>query len=465
MAKIIALGAYFYQALIAFGLLIVVAHWLAPVDYAAYSLFISLSQFGAIAAFEWVRFSCMRFYPGQTAEIEAAERRTIVAEAAACALFCLVAAAASLAFGVSPLVALVGGLVAVAQGGSDLHLTMLRFRQDFRAFSVLQGSRATILAAGTLIGALVSPTFLSTVTGLLGGYALYALLATLLSRRSGPRPSASLDMARVRKHLVYGSVSAGAASASMFAPLALKAIFTSVLGPGGAAGALLALDLLQRPFVLIVSALQAIQYPEIVAAHDKGGDTLALRRELGQYYALLTSFALMMAAGIFAVLVPATWLVISPDLQAGFLATAPFVIILSLARVLTQIMLPTPLHLKQRLTAIFALAAIDCALLNLFALASAFLLAPSAATLMAGGALGAIFASLIGLRLMATLPFDFTWSPVLLAAAGLGVTIVAFVLSYRSATVATAAGIVIGGVCCLLALNRLRLGMRASTAA
>jgi hypothetical protein len=272
-------------------------------------------------------------------------------------------------------------------------------------------------------------------------------------------------MARVRKHLVYGSVSAGAASASMFAPLALKAIFTSVLGPGGAAGALLALDLLQRPFVLIVSALQAIQYPEIVAAHDKGGDTLALRRELGQYYALLTSFALMMAAGIFAVLVPATWLVISPDLQAGFLATAPFVIILSLARVLTQIMLPTPLHLKQRLTAIFALAAIDCALLNLFALASAFLLAPSAATLMAGGALGAIFASLIGLRLMATLPFDFTWSPVLLAAAGLGVTIVAFVLSYRSATVATAAGIVIGGVCCLLALNRLRLGMRASTAA
>lgn len=464
MAKIIALGAYFYQALIAFGLLIIIAHWLAPADYAAYSLFISLSQFGAIAAFEWVRFSCMRFYPGPSAESEAAERRTIAAEAAACALACLVAAAVSLAFGVSPLVALVGGLVAVAQGGSDLHLTMLRFRQDFRAFSVLQGSRATILAMGTLFGAIVSPTFLSTVTGLLGGYALYALLAALLSRRAGPRPSASLDMARVRKHLVYGSVSAGAASASMFAPLALKAIFTSALGPGGAAGALLALDLLQRPFVLIVSALQAIQYPEIVAAHDKGGETPVLRRQLGQYYALLTSFALMMAAGIFAVLVPATWLVISPNLQTGFLATAPFVIILSLARVLTQIMLPTPLHLKQRLTAIFALAAIDCALLNLVALTAGFLLAPTDAIMMAGGALGAIFASLIGLRLMATLAFDFTWPPVLFAAAGLSVTILAFALSYQSAYVATAAGIVIGGACCLLSLNRLRLGMRASNA-
>ncbi len=464
MAKIIALGAYFYQALIAFGLLIIVAHWLAPVDYAAYSLFISLSQFGAIAAFEWVRFSCMRFYPGQTAESEAAERRTIVAEAAACALFCLVAAAISTAFGVTPLVALVGGLVAVAQGGSDLHLTMLRFRQDFRAFSVLQGSRATILAAGTLLGALTSPTFLSTVTGLLGGYAVYALLAALLSRRPGPRPATPLDMARVKKHLVYGSVSAGAATASMFAPLALKAIFTSALGPSGAAGALLALDLLQRPFVLIVSALQAIQYPEIVAAHDKAADTPALRRQLGQYYALLTSFALMMAAGIFAVLQPATWLVISPDLQAGFLATAPYVIILSLARVLTQIMLPTPLHLKQRLTAIFTLAAIDCALLNLGALAGGFLVARTDAALMAGGALGAILAALIGLRLMAALAFDFSWPPVLFAAAGLTVTIFAFVFSYQSAFVATAAGIIIGGGFCLLALDRLRLGMRASDA-
>lgn len=460
MAKIIALGAYFYQALIAFGLLIIVAHWLAPADYASYSLFISLSQFGAIAAFEWVRFSCMRFYPGQTVESEAAERRTIVAEAAACALLCLVAAAISLAFGVTPLVALVGGLVAVAQGGSDLHLTMLRFRQDFRAFSVLQGSRATILAAGTLMGAIPSPTFLSTITGLFAGYALYALLAALLSRRSGRRPGTPLDMSRVKKHLVYGSVSAGAATASMFAPLALKAIFTSALGPGGAAGALLALDLLQRPFVLIVSALQAIQYPEIVAAHDKSGKTPALRHQLGQYYALLTSFALMMAAGIFAVLQPATWLVISPDLRAGFLATAPFVIILSLARVLTQIMLPTPLHLRQRLTAIFALAAIDCALLNLGALAAGFLVAPTGAVMMAGGALGAIFAALIGLRLMATLAFDFIWPPVLLAAAGLVATVIAFTLSYQSAYIATAAGIAIGGSFCLLALNRLRLGMR-----
>jgi len=337
---------------------------------------------------------------------------------------------------------------------------MLRFRQDFRAFSVLQGSRATILAAGTLLGALISPSFLSTVTGLLAGYIAYGLLAFLLSRRADTRPAAALDNVRIRKHLIYGSVSAGAATAAMFAPLALKAIFTSALGATGAAGALLALDLLQRPFVLIVSALQAIQYPEIVAAHDRTGDRAALPRQLGQYYALLTSFALMMAAGIFAALLPATWLVISPDLQQGFLATAPAIIVLSLVRTLTQIMLPTPLHLRQRLALILLLAVADCVLLSLGALAVLALAGANDAALAWGSAIGAILAALIGLRLMSSLAFDFSWPPVLFAAAGLGAAVLAFSLSGETSYVTIGTGIVVGGLFCLLSLNQLRLIMR-----
>lgn len=461
MAKIIALGAYFYQAVIAFGLLIIVAHWLAPADYASYSLFVSICQFVAIAAFEWVRFACTRFYPGPDADSEAAERRTILVEATVCAALCLAAASIAVFFGVPPVVALVGGLVSIAQGGSDLHLTMLRFRQDFRAFSVLQGSRATILAVGTLAGALASPTFLSTVTGLLAGYAAYGLLASVLSRSPAARPTVALETARFRKHLVYGSVSAGAATAAMFAPLALKTLLTSVLGATGAAGALLALDLLQRPFVLIVSALQAIQYPEIVAAHDRTDNRADLARTLGQYYALLASFALMMAAGIFAVLLPVTWVVISPDLQQGFLATAPAIILISLARTLTQIMLPTPLHLKQRLALILLLAVIDCLLLNLGALAALVVAGPSDTALATGGAIGAVLATAFGLRLMAVLPFDLPWSPVLLAAAGLATAGFAFALAGETSYLAIGAGILGGGVLCLLALNQLRLMMRA----
>ena len=66
MAKIVALAAYFYQAAVAFGLLIIVAHYaVAGRLIRAYSLFISISQFAAILCFEWIRFACSRFYPGQ----------------------------------------------------------------------------------------------------------------------------------------------------------------------------------------------------------------------------------------------------------------------------------------------------------------------------------------------------------------------------------------------------------------
>ena len=95
MAKIIALAAYFYQAAVAFGLLIAVAHLLSPADYAAYSLFISISQFAAIFCFEWVRFACSRFYPGQAPGSEAAERTALTVEFAACSVICILAAVAS----------------------------------------------------------------------------------------------------------------------------------------------------------------------------------------------------------------------------------------------------------------------------------------------------------------------------------------------------------------------------------
>src|ERR1700712_2948124 len=110
MAKIIAFAAYFYQAAVAFGLLVVVAHILSPADYSRYSLFISISQFTAIFCFEWIRFACSRFYPGRTDESERFERRALTIEFIVSAGICALAAAASIFLGVSPVIALFGGL-------------------------------------------------------------------------------------------------------------------------------------------------------------------------------------------------------------------------------------------------------------------------------------------------------------------------------------------------------------------
>ncbi len=452
MAKIVALAAYFYQAAVAFGLLIAVAHLLSPADYAAYSLFISISQFAAIFCFEWIRFACSRFYPGQAEGSEAAERRALAVEFAACSVICILAAGASILFGVPAEIALLGGLVAIFQGGSDLHLTMLRFRQQFRSFSRLQGSRATILAAGTLAGAAISSGFTFTVAGLLAGYLLYGLLAAVLTR-GVVRESAAFQPVLVRKHFVCGSVAAGASVVGLLAPLGLKSILTAVLGAGGAAGALLALDLLQRPFVLIVSALQAIQYPDVVAHYDREGETPALRRRLGDYYSLLTGFTLMTAAGIFALLQPVGYFVVASDMREGFLSAAPFVTGLAVFRALTLNMLPTPSHLRHRLLSIFLLSVADCVLLNGGTLAAGYLVSFSDGALMAGGMAGALVAMLIGIRVLMSLPFDFVWQPVVLSAVGLAVPVLATAGFHYSLWISVGAGIVGGAIFCLLGLH------------
>ncbi|MET0747785.1 MAG: hypothetical protein ABWY49_06315 [Rhizobium sp.] len=445
-----ALAAYFYQAAVAFGLLIVVAHWLAPVDYAAYSLFISITQFAAICCFEWIRFACSRFYPGQSGD-EAVERKALIMEFAVCAVICIICAAISILFAVPLWVALFAGLVAILQGASDLHLTMLRFRQEFRSFSRLQGSRATILALGTLAGALVAPSFISTVAGLLGGYIVYTLVAVAMTR-GGSSGAGDFQPAIVRKHFVYGSVAAGASVVGLLAPLGLKSILTAVLGAGGAAGGLLALDLLQRPFVLIVAALQAIQYPDVVALYDREGETKALRARLGAYYALLTGFTLMTAAGIFALLQPIGLFVVAPALQAGFLGAAPFVVGLSLCRALTLNMLPTPAHLRHRLLSIFLLSAVDCLLLNGGALAAGSFWGEGNGVLMAGGMVGALLAMLVGIRVLRTLPFDFVWQPVLFSAAGLAIPVLATAGFGHALWPSVGTGIVGCGLFCLAGL-------------
>ena len=452
MAKIVALAAYFYQAAVAFGLLITVAHMLSPGDFSRYSLFISVSQFTAIFCFEWIRFACSRFYPGRTQQSEASERRALTIEFAVSAAFCILAAAVSIIFAVPPTVALLGGLVAVFQGASDLHLTILRFKQQFRSFSRLQGSRATILAAGTLSGTALSPTFGYTAAGLLVGYIVYSLIA-ILATRNRLTEGADFEPALVRKHFVYGSVAAGAAVVAMLAPLSLKSILTAMLGTEGAAGVLLALDLLQRPFVLIVSALQAIQYPDIVSLYDREGETSGLRRRLGEYYSLLTGFTLMTASGIFALLQPIGHFVIAPGLQQSFLAAAPYVTGVAVCRALTQNMLPTPSHLRHHLKSIFLLSLVDCLLLNGGVLAAGHFILNRGDVLMGGGMIGAILAMLIGIKVLVALPFDLIWQPVAFSAVGIAIPVIATAGFNYNLWVFVGIGVVGGGAFCLLGLH------------
>lgn len=417
MAKIAALGAYFYQAALAFGLLILVSNLLPSAEYTSYSLFISITQFVSIVCFEWIKFACSRFYPGPDAGSEAAERSAMLREFVACSGVCVVGAVVAIALGVPLAIAVLGALAAVIQGGSEIHLTVLRFRQDFRLFSRMQGMRATILAVGTCAGAAMSRDFAHVLAGLMAGYGVYMAAAFAVSR-GRPLRLTRWDVAVTRRHLVYGSVSASASIAAMLAPLGLKAILTATLGPAGAAGPMLALDLLQRPFTLILSSLQAIRYPELVALFDRDGAGPELRRALGRYYTMLASFAFLGGAGIMALLGLAGAVIIAPDLGPSFARTAPFILLMALLRSLVQTWLPTPAHLQRRLVAIASIAVLDSVLMCAGALLGAVGWGSDVAIAI-GAAAGAVASVLCCLAVLRLVPFEMALAPVLLSVAAL----------------------------------------------
>lgn len=168
MAKIVALGAYFYQAVLALGLLLVVSNRLPSAEFTAYSLFVSIVQFAAIACFEWIRFACSRFYPGPDATSEIAERGTLVVEFLACCAFCALGGLVAWLCGMPAFLAGLGAFAAIVQGGSEIHLAMLRFRHAFRLFSRMQALRASLLAAGTLAGAWAGTDFGHVLAGMTG---------------------------------------------------------------------------------------------------------------------------------------------------------------------------------------------------------------------------------------------------------------------------------------------------------
>ena len=413
MDKLVALLSYAYQALLAFGSLLVIAHLLTAADYTVYSLFMATTQLAAIAAFEWIRFSCSRFYPGPDDLSEALQRGTMRREFAAAAAACTLVAAISALVGlVSTALAALGLVVVLLQGWTDLHLTMLRFRHQFTAFSFLQGFRATALSIGSVLGALLLHTVEGAACGLAAGYVLISVVAWTTDRTW--RADGRWDMTTIRQHLHYGTISAGASVIGLVAPLGLRVVLQAAFG-SAAAGALLAIDLLQRPFVLVISAVHGVQYPVVVRAHDhQDGD---FGSQLGRYYALLVTLALVTAAGVAAILpLIAGWLV-TDDMRAAFMASAPAVLVVFLARATTQNVFATPAHLLKRMRVIAVLALGDAVLLNTAATIGSALPGATLASVCLAAAIGSAVYTISGLATLSALPFSLVLKPVLPALA------------------------------------------------
>ena len=141
---------------------------------------------------------------------------------------------------------------------------------------------------------------------------------------------------------------------------------------------------------MVVSALQTVEYPDVVAAYDRNAPDFP--RRLGRFYALMGTLSLISAAVVYVGLRPVAEIVVGPELRDAFLVTSPLVALFSMFRALTQNISTTPAHLQLKLGELALLAAIDCVSFNLLAYAASVLFGPQPLLIVAGATIGAVLA-------------------------------------------------------------------------
>jgi len=340
--KLLALGAYGIQAASTFGVVFLIGHLLEAAHYGSYSFVVATSQTASVIATEWIRLSAMRFCSGA---VDNNEHRVATVQCtffAVCGLLLCMALMLGLS-GHTPLrMAMMGAVVAVLQAATDLQLVFLRVRGSFGGFAKLQGARAAILLICPVAAAWWSQTAVGTLAGLSLGYLLSMALFVSVDLswwRVNPKnfqASFLLEMMR------YGMAAAGASMTHSLAPMAMRWTGQSTMNVQTFAGFSLALDLLQKPYALVTSALGGILTPGVIQEHEQGS---ADRPQLRRMYEAQT-WAVIVLAGSALAFIPeaSSWLVKAP-LQAAFLAFAPICAFIFALHVGVQTILATPGHL------------------------------------------------------------------------------------------------------------------------
>jgi O-antigen/teichoic acid export membrane protein len=354
-SRFTVVASFVLQAALTLATVLVVARLLPAAEFALFSMATAAAQFAAIAGFEWIRLSAMRFYPGDAGE-EAALRGDLWHDFKRAALIVApVAAAAAVTSGIAVSVAALAAALVPLQSASDLQQTMARFRGDPSRFVRMQGTRAVCVFIATGIGALAGGSAASALGGFLVGH----LGGVLFNRLADPLPPAAPAEpggGRRRRLRRYGMPAALASILHLGAPLALRAGVAGLFGLAGSAGALLALDLVQRPFALASVAINGALLPDVTRARQLGASTARAFGRLVAAHGLAMSVGAVAVALLAAPLAP--WVATSA-LAPGFIVAAPVLALFFSLRALLQNVLSVRDHLELRAWTLAAVGLAD----------------------------------------------------------------------------------------------------------
>ena len=424
MTRLLALASYVYQSAAAITLIFAVSHILPPAHYTGFSLALASSQLLCILMFEWLQLAGVRFLAAARATEAARLRTSLVAAALASAATLLaVGGAASIFIDAPPRMIALGLALAVLQGLTDLLFTMIRVSDRLATSALLIIFRASVLLAGAVAGAFSGGTAISTLSGSVLGYSLSLLVGLACFRAPLQRPSQQTLVADIADFCRYGMLAAGASVIHLTVPVTIRFIVVGRLAsdPAASAGFSMAIDLLQRPFAVLVAAIHSVNYPEVVYQFEHGTDREA-RDATAQLFDFIICTTVVLLGGLIGFLPDAARLFVPRDIAAPFLAAAPAAATFYFLHVHIQGTLAVIPHLQKSALRLVIVA--GCQLLAASAVATVSVIAGLTPGAVLDGAAAAT-ALIIGLASGPTLRAGAAPRPALFAAATLAALLIA----------------------------------------
>ena len=349
----ISINAIIVQAILSLSTTLMVGAILAVEQFYTFSLLLATGQFLAIFMFEWLRLATTRYYPGASSDTEAEQRSIIYYEFLCCVgTMCTGALLFSIVGVVKAEYVACVVLLAIGQGATDIVLTALRFRSSLALFSFLQTFRAGITAVFVIVTAICVQSAVLLITASAASMFLTILVALITDPRLRLTPRVKHSFKGVKEHLSYGLPAAAASISSLGSVLLLRFSVSSMANTQLSSGVLFSLDIMQRPFNVIIAALHSILYPPVVRMFDRGDATKEYRRLL---VIELSSCILLLCA--LEVVLPFSEIIVPSKLMPGFSLAAQGAFILFGVRSISQNIsyIKFQLYRKTHISMIFSL--------------------------------------------------------------------------------------------------------------
>lgn len=411
--KIFALLAYLIQALSTLGVVFAVSHFLDAASYGRYSLVVATSQTVAVFAAEWIRLGALRFCAADADDMHQ-RVSTIQSIFFGISTFLAVLVTGLGMAGVMPLLeALLGLIVAVLMGATDLQLVFLRVRGSFNGFAKLQCARAIILLLSSTGGAAATHSQVGALAGLGLGY----LVSMGMFVRADPSwwrlDLSGFSLPFLKQLAVYGMAAAGASMIHSLVPMGMRWTGQGIMSAAEFAAFSLAIDLLQRPFALVTSAIGGILTPGVIKEFE---EQLKPRLpKLKQLYEVQFWAVIVLMGGALAFIPEVAQWAVKDAMSAGFERVGAVVSMIFGAHIVVQTIMATPGHLLKSGQGLIANAVVEVVFVGLACLAALVWAGLRPVDWLWLVLIAIVLCDLFGARLMRLVPCDF---PVALALSG-----------------------------------------------